>query len=90
LRDDIDAVPILRDHARKTAYLTFDPIEPLEARLLDIIAHGRYIPLLGKRFKQTIGQCPENLIIVNLRLILLGTRIARRRGAIKWSIRSAG
>lgn len=90
LRDDIDAVSILRDHARKAAYLTFDPIEPLEARLLDIITHERYIPLPGKRFKWIIRPCPETLIIVTLWLILIGMHIACRRKAIRWSIRSAG
>ncbi len=32
LRDDIDAVAIVLDHARKSANLTFNPFQPFQAR----------------------------------------------------------
>ena len=57
LRDDVDAVAVLFDHARETAHLAFDPVEPLEAGFLDIVAHVGYIPLLGIRFKSERVPC---------------------------------
>src|SRR5205085_9874122 len=47
LRDDVDAIAILFDHAGEPADLAFDSLEPLQARRLDLGAHGRYIPPKG-------------------------------------------
>ena len=30
LRDDVDAIAVVLDHAGKPAHLAFDPVEPLE------------------------------------------------------------
>src|SRR5579863_4791670 len=39
LRNDVDAIPILFDHARETAHLALDSVEPFKRRLLDVVAH---------------------------------------------------
>ena len=62
LGDDVDAVAILADHAGKPAHLPFDPLQPLEARSLDVLAHARYIPPTGIRCKgasvtETVHRC---------------------------------
>lgn len=51
LRDDVDAIAVVLDHARQAAHLTFDSTEPLEAGCLDLVSHARYIPLHGMGFK---------------------------------------
>jgi hypothetical protein len=47
LGDDVDAVPILIDHFRKTAYLALDAVQPFLARNLDVASHAPYIPPEG-------------------------------------------
>jgi hypothetical protein len=47
LRDDVDAVAVVLDHARDSADLAFDPIEPFRARCLDVLSHVQYIPPYG-------------------------------------------
>src|SRR5258708_17529561 len=44
LRDDVDAIAILIDHARDAAHLALDPVHALGAGRLDVLAHARYIP----------------------------------------------
>ena len=51
LRDNVDAVPVLLDHAGETADLALDPAEPVESGLLDILAHAPNIPIRGSCFK---------------------------------------
>jgi hypothetical protein len=53
LRDDVDAVAVVLDHAGEAADLPLDPVEPLETGRLDILAHAPYIPLPGTSFKPT-------------------------------------
>ena len=47
LRDDVDAIAILIDHARDAAHLALDPVQALGAGRLDVFAHARYIPPQG-------------------------------------------
>ena len=47
LRDDVDAIAILLDHAGEPPHLAFDSLEPLQARRLDLAAHPQYIPPTG-------------------------------------------
>src|SRR5580704_18103971 len=56
LRDDIDAIAVVLDHAREPAHLTLDPFKPLEHRRLGICLHARYIPLRGTRFKGPVQE----------------------------------
>ena len=42
LRNDVDAVPVFFDHARKAAHLAFDPVEPFETGVLDVLTHDVY------------------------------------------------
>jgi hypothetical protein len=51
LRHDVDAIPIVIDHARDPAHLTLDSAQSLRAGRLDVFPHARYIPLQGIRFK---------------------------------------
>ena len=52
LRNDVDAISILLNHPSEAADLAFDPVEPLETRLLVVLAHRTYhIPIQGIRFK---------------------------------------
>lgn len=44
LRDDIDAITIIFDHAGDSARLAFDPFQPFEAGCLDFLPHDSYIP----------------------------------------------
>jgi P-type Cu+ transporter len=45
LRDDIDAIPILFDHARDATHLSFDPVQSLRRFCLDVLAHDGYLYL---------------------------------------------
>ena len=47
LRNDVNAVAIFSDHARKAANLPLDSVQPLDARCLDALAHESYIPQVG-------------------------------------------
>ncbi len=47
LGDDINAIAIFIDHARKATNLPLDSVQPLDARCLDVLAHEAYIPLMG-------------------------------------------
>ena len=52
LRNDVDAISILLNHPGEAADLAFDPVEPLETRILAVLAHRTYhIPIQGIRFK---------------------------------------
>jgi len=44
LRDDVDAVAVVLDHAREPAHLAFDTVETLERGGLVIGSHTGYIP----------------------------------------------
>src|SRR5690348_13608980 len=44
LRDDVDAVAIVLDHARKPAHLALDAAQPLEIGALAVLLHAVYIP----------------------------------------------
>jgi hypothetical protein len=61
LSDDVNAVPILLDHATDTANLAFNPIQPFRARFLDVIPHAPYIPPGRMSFntllRRTGGRC---------------------------------
>jgi hypothetical protein len=54
LRDDIDAITVILDHARKPPHLAFDPFEAFEYRRLGIRSHATYIPPGGNCFKAEI------------------------------------
>lgn len=56
LRDDVDAIAIFFDHPGKAADLAFNPVESLERRRLDLLAHEFYVPLRGIRFKVVGGK----------------------------------
>ena len=47
LRDDVDAVALVLNHAGKAAHLPFDAIQSLERSRLAVLRHGRYIPPRG-------------------------------------------
>jgi hypothetical protein len=47
LRHDINAIPIVFDHAREPAHLAFDAAEPLEGGSLAVFTHVLYIPPQG-------------------------------------------
>src|ERR1043166_9928895 len=51
LRDDVDAVAVVFDHAGEPPHLPLDALQALEARRLDVLAHGGYIPPTGIRCK---------------------------------------
>src|SRR6185437_6875082 len=51
LRDHIDAIAVLLDHLGEAADLTFDPVQALLDRCLDVLSHDAYIPLPGIGFK---------------------------------------
>src|SRR5580693_5736398 len=51
LRDDVDAIAVVLDHAAEAADLALDAFEPLESGRLDIAAHGLYVPPGGICFK---------------------------------------
>jgi P-type Cu+ transporter len=55
LRDDVDAIAIVLDHARDAAHLALDAIQPLPACLLDVVAHAVYIPPYGISGKNARG-----------------------------------
>ena len=61
LRDDVDTVAIVLDHARQPAHLALDPLQPLEHRCLGIRAHSGYIPLPGIRYK---GRGPWTIAVI--------------------------
>ena len=44
LRDDVDAVAVLFDHAREAAHLAFDAAQPFEVGALAVLLHAVYIP----------------------------------------------
>ena len=44
LRDDVDAIAVLLDHAHETAHLAFDPLQPFLHLGLGLLVHGGYIP----------------------------------------------
>ena len=44
MRDDVDALTVLVDHAREPAHLAFDPVETFLAGRLDVLSHAAYIP----------------------------------------------
>jgi P-type Cu+ transporter len=47
LRDDVDAVALVLNHASKAAHLPFDAIQSLERSRLAVLRHGHYIPPRG-------------------------------------------
>src|SRR3954462_6975737 len=47
LGHDVNAIAVVRDHARDSADLAFDAVEPLRAGCLDVLSHVRYIPPYG-------------------------------------------
>ena len=53
LRDDVDAIAVVIDHARKPAHLTLDAAQPLHRRRLAVLLHDRYIPLGGMEGKMS-------------------------------------
>src|SRR5262249_7195693 len=55
LRDDVDAIAVVLDHARKPTHLALDPLQALEHRRLGKRLHARYIPLRGIRFKDVVA-----------------------------------
>ncbi len=59
LRNDVDAIAVVLDHAREAADLTFDAAEPLQRGRLVLRVHGGYIPLPGIGFKPELG--PQEL-----------------------------
>src|SRR6202050_692465 len=61
LRDDIDAITVVLDHARQPAHLAFDAFEALEHRRLGIRSHATYIPLGGNGFKAKIRGASDSL-----------------------------
>ncbi len=44
LRDDVDAIAVVLDHARQPADLALDSFKPFKAGRLDLLAHSRHIP----------------------------------------------
>jgi len=58
LRDDIDAIAVLLDHAGQAAHLAFDPRQAPEHRTLGNVSHRPYIPLPGTRFKGSMMHRP--------------------------------
>lgn len=49
LRDDVDAVAVVLDHAAEAADLSFDPGQSFQARALCAGLHGPCIPQRGTR-----------------------------------------
>jgi len=47
LRDDVDAVAVVLDHAGETAHLALDAAQSFDGRSLAVPGHGRYIPPRG-------------------------------------------
>lgn len=54
LVDDIDAVAVVRDHARDAANLALDTAQPHGSRLLDRVSHRRNIYPYGVHVKPEI------------------------------------
>ena len=46
LSDDVDAIPILLEHAANITNLALDPIQPFGTRILDVVAHAPIYPLM--------------------------------------------
>src|ERR1700722_15382238 len=51
LRDDVDAIAVVLDHAREPTNLALDPLQPFQHRCLGNCLHAVYIPLPGIGFK---------------------------------------
>lgn len=51
LRDDVDAIAVVRHHARQAAHLAFDPLQPFFNRRLGFLVHAVYIPPRGIKRK---------------------------------------
>lgn len=47
LRDDVDAITIVLDHAGKAAHLTFNAAQSFDGGTLAVFAHKAYIPPQG-------------------------------------------
>jgi hypothetical protein len=58
LYNDVDAVPAFYDHARKAAHLAFDPVEPFETGVLDVLTHGILYTAISKTTVGTANAAP--------------------------------
>jgi hypothetical protein len=56
LRNDVDAITVVLDHARDPAHLSLDPIQSLGASHLDVTSHAPYIPLRGIGFNANLRE----------------------------------
>src|SRR6202012_4072529 len=64
--DDVDAIAVVLDHARKPADLAFDSFEPFQAGRLDLLAHQVHIPPRGISFKRDgIEKWPMAILAAN-------------------------
>src|SRR5262245_17413325 len=87
LRDHVDAVAVVLDHAGEAPHLALDAAQPLAARGLDFVSHARLYTPTGYRCQGAVEPWQnQSTIITRMRMATrtTTTRQGHRRRATTW------